>query len=172
MWVRTVILYIHLVCAIFWIGEMLFLALVAGPYARTLDRRERSALFESLGRRSRPYAQLALGVLLVTGVLNVHFMGIPLSDLLRPAFYRSGLGAWLGPKLALVLLLLFGVGYHDVILVRKRARLMRRLAAEGPQPDITGALERSRKQSAWAGRITLVLALLVTWFGVSLVTGL
>lgn len=169
---RTVILYLHLLAAIFWIGEMLFLALVAGPYARTLEPRQRSALFQALGQRSRPFAWGAVGVLLVTGMLNVHFMGIPLADLVQPQFYSTGLGAVLGPKLASVLVLLCGVGYHDVFLVRKRAGLMRRLETEGPQPDITRALERSRRKASWAGRFNLILALLVAWFGVSLVTGL
>ncbi len=172
MWLRTIVLYLHLLAAIFWIGEMLFLAVVAAPYARTLDPKERSNLFQNLGQRSRPYAWSALGLLIVTGILNVHFMGIPLADLFQPAFYRTGLGSTLGPKLALVAVLLLGVLYHDVILVNSRARLSARLRKEGPSPELTAALERSRRLASWMGRINLILALLVAWFGVSLVTGL
>jgi putative copper resistance protein D len=171
MWLRWGVLYLHLLAAMFWIGEMLFLALVAGPYSRTLAAADRAELFRSLGRRSRPYAWTAIGVLLVTGVGNLLLMGLAPAQLLTWAFYRTSLGQVLGLKLAAVALLLAGVVGHDVVLVERSARLGERLRREGPSAALLAEIERARRWASWLGRVNLLLALVVSLLGTGLVVG-
>jgi putative copper resistance protein D len=171
MGLRWAVLYLHLLAATFWIGEMLFLALVAGPYSRTLPAAERAELFRSLGRRSRPYAWTAIGVLLVTGVGNLLLMGIAPAQLFMWAFYRTSLGQVLGLKLAAVALLLVGVVGHDVILVERSARLSERVRRDGPSPALLVEIERARRWASWLGRVNLLLALVVSLLGTGLVVG-
>lgn len=65
---------VHLLAALFWLGGMLFLALVGAPALRGLDDPElRGRLFADIGRRFRRAGWWAIGVLLVTGTLNLHF---------------------------------------------------------------------------------------------------
>lgn len=168
---RDVVLYLHLLAAVFWIGEMLFLAAVVGPYSRTLPAEVRRDLFQALGQRSRPWAWSAIGVLLVTGVFNLALMGVPLGDLVSGVFWRSGFGATLAFKLGTVLLLLVGVFYHDVILAGRSARLGERMHTDGTRPELLREVERTRRAASWAGRVNLFLALVVVWFGLGLTLG-
>lgn len=168
---RHVVLYLHLLAAVFWIGEMLFLAAVVGPYSRTLAADVRRDLFQALGRRSRPWAWSAIGVLLVTGVLNVVLMGVPLGDLLKGLFWRTAFGTAFADKLAAVFLLLVGVFYHDVVLAGRSARLGQRVRTEGARPALLRDVERTRRAASWAGRVNLLLALVVVWFGLGLTLG-
>ncbi|MCL6595372.1 MAG: hypothetical protein K6V73_04080 [Firmicutes bacterium] len=171
MGLRWAVLYVHVLAAMFWIGEMLFLALVAGPYSRTLPAEERAELFRSLGRRSRPYAWTAIGLLLVTGVANLLLMGIRPAELFAWSFYLTPLGTVLGLKLAAVAVLLVGVVGHDVVLVERSARLGERLRREGPSPALLAEIERARRWASWLGRMNLFLALVVSLLGTGLVVG-
>ncbi|MCL6596148.1 MAG: hypothetical protein K6V73_08045 [Firmicutes bacterium] len=165
---RRAVLYRHLVAARFWIGEMLFLALVAGPYGRTLHPPAQAELVRSLARRSRPYAWTAIGVLLVTGVANLLLKGIGPAELFSWAFYRTPLGTALGRKLAVVALLLAGAAGHDAVLVERSACLGERLRREGPSPALLAEIESARRWAPWLGRANLALALVVGLVGTGL----
>jgi putative copper resistance protein D len=168
---RLLVLYVHLLAAMFWIGEMLFLAVVVGPYSRTLAPAQRAELFRQLGRRSRPYAWAAILVLLATGVGNVALMGIPFTQIVQHSFLASPLGAALALKLATIAVLLLSVIWHDLVLAERSARLQREMQARGPRPDLLAAAERTRRAAGWLGRLNLVLALVVVFFGVELMLG-
>lgn len=171
MWLRWAVLDLHLMAAIFWIGEMMFLAVVAGPYSRTLPPRQRGELFRQLGRRSRPYAWSAIGVLVVTGVANVPLMGIAPSALLHPSFYRTPVGLVLGLKVLAVGVLLVLVALHDIVLVNRSTTVARRMEADGPLPELATEAARLRGWASRLGRLNLVLALVITFLGVGLGTG-
>jgi putative copper resistance protein D len=171
MGLRELVLYLHLVAAMFWIGEMLFLAAVLGPYGRTLPPEERGALFREVGRRSRPYAWTAIGVLVATGIANALLMGLTPAAAVQPSFVASPVGITLGLKLVTVVALIVSATWHDVVLAERSARLQAQIRAHGPRPDLVGAAERTRRVASWLGRLTLLLALRVTFFGVQLVLG-
>ncbi len=171
MWLRWAVLDLHLAAAIFWIGEMMFLAVVVGPYSRTLPPRQRRELFVQLGRRSRPYAWTAIAVLLVTGVANMALMGIAPLSLLDPALWRTTLGGVLALKVLAVGVLLVLVALHDVVLVARSARVDRRIGVEGPSEALVAEAARLRRWASWLGRVNLVLALIVAFLGTGLTLG-
>ena len=155
LWLRTVVLFLHLVGAMFLVGELLLLALVVGPHARTLAPGDRRLLMQSIGRRSRPYAWSAVGLLVVTGLLNLLLMGIPLASLVTATFWRTPFGSTLGLKLLAVMALLGVMAAHDLASMRPGDR-------SGTQARLTPeTLQRVRRVQLTLGRLSLLLALVV-----------
>ena len=160
---RQVVLFIHLFAAVFWIGEMLIVGFVLGPVSRGLSAVERSTLFRAVGRASLPLAWTAIGILVVTGVLNLVLMGVPLGDLLTPAFYGTGFGFWLGVKLSAVLLMIVLSIVHDFY-VGRRANAVRHeiRAAGGLAPEaLVREAEHYRRLAMRIGVANVVLAIIV-----------
>ncbi len=160
---RQFVLFIHLFAAVFWIGEMLMVGFVLGPASRGLPALERSTLFRLVGRTSLPLAWTAIGVLVITGVLNLILMGIPLNTLLVPSFYGTSFGFWLGIKLAAVLLMVVLSIIHDFHVGRRANRVRRAIQAAGSVPPeaLVREAERYRRLAMRLGIANVVLALIV-----------
>ncbi len=157
--------WLHILAAIVWIGGMAALGLLLVPLLRQ-ERFEDVAtplLYQS-ALRFRWIGWGALGVLLVTGLVNVRAQGIPWSAWLDPGFWGTAWGTALGWKLLLVIVT-FGVSaVHDFHFGPKAVRLME------AAPDSPKA-ERMRWWSSWLGRLTLLLSLAILWFAVLLPRG-
>lgn len=165
---QLAILYLHLVAAMFWIGEMLVLALVITPVAARLPAPgERARLYGAIGRQSRTWMFGALALLVATGIGNLWAMGITAGALVDASFYQSPFGRTLGLKLLLVLVILAVTFVHDAA--------MRRLGAgsggRGPIGTSPGDPVRYRAMGRWMGRANLLLGLIVAWLGLRLVAG-
>ena len=91
---RLVVLYLHVVGAVVWIGGLAYQAHVLLPAAR----RGAVAPFADAARRARPVAWTAIGVVVLTGFYNVTQLG----DLAR--VMESGAGLMLAGKFILVIL--------------------------------------------------------------------
>ncbi|MDA8343881.1 MAG: CopD family protein [Thermaerobacter sp.] len=168
---RQFVLFVHLFAAVFWLGEMLMVGLVLGPVSRKMAAGERAALFRAIGRSSLPLAWGAIGVLLVTGVLNLVLMGVPLGNLFSGAFYATPFGIWLGVKLLAVLAMLLVSAYHDFV-VGRRANAVRqeitRLKDAAPE-STRQAAEHYRKLAMRLGMLNMVLAIVVLFAAAGLV---
>jgi putative copper resistance protein D len=168
---RLLVLFVHLLAAVFWIGEMFFVALVVAPYARRLPSPEaRAALFRETGRRTLPLAWLAVALLLATGVGNLVLMGLG-PALGSPLFWRSPFGRLLALKLAAVAAMVALSAWHDFGLGRESRLLRERLAsARGPErARLAGEYERVRDRAARVGRANLALGILVLFLAAGLV---
>jgi len=170
---RQVVLFIHIAAAMFWIGEMLLLALVVGPYSRALGQEERSRLFSGIGRRSLPFAWGAIIVLVITGLLNLAYLHISLGELIQPSFYRTPFGTDLDLKLLVVIAMITLSAVHDFVVARRNGELRRRLAeAKGrPPADLVALQTKMRTLASRLGQLNLILALAVLFFAAGLVTG-
>jgi uncharacterized membrane protein len=142
--VPLVILWLHVLAAIAWIGGMLFIALVLVPVTRRLeDPAMRTRLVQETGRRFRTVGWIALTVLVVTGLLNLWIHPDLLSS---PQFH------W---KLGLVGLALILSAFHDFVL--------------GPRAGAPGADPSARVRASWVARVNVVVVLVVVLLGLSLV---
>jgi putative copper export protein len=107
-------LFLHVMSAIFWVGGMLFLTLVIVPFLNVLkDPAEKGMVYRAIGPRYRTYAWVAIALLCVTGPLNLHLLGVPLSSLFDPAFHATAYGRALLIKLFLVFLIIISSLLHD-----------------------------------------------------------
>ncbi|MBI4496672.1 MAG: CopD family protein [Chloroflexi bacterium] len=172
------IVIIHVLAAMVWVGGMLFLSLVAVPATRGWEPALRARALRALGRRFRVVGWIALGVLIVTGLLNAARYGYDPLALLRGEWLASGFGQALTAKLALVLLMVALTLAHDVVSVRTGAAPT--AGGAGGRPGADGGTapgppsappKAAPRRVAWLGRLNLLVALAVVVLAVLLVRG-
>ena len=154
---------LHVLTALLWLGGMFFLALVGAPVLRSVEPAElRAALFRRLGERFRIVGWIAIAVLLITGVLNLHFRGL-LADgvLLRGAFWSSPYGLALAWKLVAVTLMLLIQAFHDFVVGPAASRL----------PSGSPQMGAVRRRAALLARSSALLGIVVVIAAVRLARG-
>lgn len=143
-----IVVWLHILAAVAWIGGMMFLSLVLAP----LVRRESAApgytvIFRSAAQRFRIVVWLAIVILLSTGPILLHGRGISTIDLTQwpPIFFV---------KAGLVVVLALLTFLHDVLLGPLTSR----------SSAIAGCAQTAREQillrtSRWVPRLALAVAL-------------
>ena len=155
---------LHVLAAMLWLGGMFFLGIVGAPLLRQVEPPAlRQRLFQQIGDRYRTVGWWTIGVLIVTGVLNLHFRGwLHWNGVLGSAqFWSTSLGHTLAAKLLAVLIMLVIEAVHDFI--------------HGPQagraePGSAEALA-FRRRAAVLARINAVVGVLLVAAAVRLARG-
>lgn len=108
---------LHVLAARVWLGGMIFLAVAAAPMLRMVEHAElRRRLFEAIGVRFRLVGWWAIALLVVTGIVNLHYRGWLKSDVFASGdFWRSAHGHALAIKLAAVLTMIGLRALHDFV---------------------------------------------------------
>ena len=148
MTVPLVILWLHLLGVVVWIGGLTYQAHVLLPTARRGD----PAFFAESARRARPVAWTALALVVLTGFYNVTRLG-PLGRVME-----SGAGLTLAGKFILAIVAVALAGQRDFVQV---PRLGRALAAGRDAGPALGAI-------AWLDRLVLLLALAMVYLGLAI----
>lgn len=154
--------FLHVAAACCWVGGLLFFALVLVPVLRGSPDPKTGALVRMVGLRFRLVGWLSVGVLVITGLLNLAYR-VPLAVLAEPLFWLSDFGKLLALKLGLVTLMLATSVAHDVLGARASAA-----ALQSPGAPSTRAL---RSAASRLGRAVAVLALAILFVAVLLVRG-
>lgn len=152
------VVFVHLLAAMLWVGGMLVLAVVVVPAARGLPPEARAPLFTAVGTRFRHVGWVCVALLVLTGVLQLAFRAVTWSALTSSAFWATAFGRVLALKLALVVVMLAISLYHDLVLGPASAR----------SPVAAPAL---RRRSQLVARAAALLAVLVALLGVLLARG-
>ena len=154
---------VHLLAAMYWLGGMFFFALVGAPVLRGIDPPDlRARLFQRLGERFRTTGWVAIGILLVTGTLNLEFRGMLSWDVLGAAgFWTTPFGRALGWKLVAVVAMLCASAFHDFVLGPVASR------GDARSPEAA----RSRRRAALLARANALLGLVVVVLAVRLARG-
>lgn len=154
---------IHVLAAMVWLGGMFFLALVGAPVLRAVeDAALRQRMFDTLGYRFRAVGWMALGVLFVTGLFNLHFRGaLKLSLWTDAAWLQTPWSRALQIKLAAFVVMLFVEGYHDFVLGPKAGRV---------PPGSAEALAL-RKQASLFARVSAIAGLIIVFAAVKVARG-
>ncbi len=148
-----VALFLHIISAMFWVGGMLFLVLVVAPFLQSLpDPKERSKIYQTVGKKYRLYGWIAIITLLCTGPVMLYtFYGISPSRIFSPAVQATPFGKALAIKLTLVAIIVISSLIHDFYL--------------GPKARTSPRLTLLAKIF---GRGNLIIALLIVIFAVLL----
>lgn len=151
-----VALFLHVISAIFWVGGMLFLTIVVAPYLLSIqDPKERSKIFQVVGKRYRAFGWAAIITLLVTGPVALYLIyGIPPQEIFSPATHASSVGKALMWKLTFVIIIVLSSLLHDFWI--------------GPKAKDSPAMSRLARIF---GRSNLILALIIVVFAVILRSG-
>ncbi|HEY7347899.1 MAG TPA: DUF4149 domain-containing protein [Ktedonobacterales bacterium] len=130
-WLDTLVLWIHILAAISWVGGMIFVAFILGPYARrAFPPEERTSLIASVGKRFSYLGWSAIFTLVCTGIYNAtRFLGS------WDALFSTTFGHLLLVKIALVAVMIGLSIVHDFLL-GPRQRDLGRLAHQIQQPSL------------------------------------
>jgi copper resistance protein D len=154
---------VHVLAAFLWLGGMFFLAAVGAPVLRSVEPAAlRARLFEQLGYRFRTAGWVAIGVLLVTGVLNLHMVGLLRWERLAdPVLWASPYGHALAWKLGAVAAMIAVSAVHDFVHGPRAGRLV---------PGSPEALA-SRRRASWLARANAAFGLVLVIAAVRLARG-
>ena len=154
----SVLIWLHLLAAVSWIGGTVFLSLVLAPSYRSLaSKPDAGVLFRTAAKRFRLVVWGAVAVLLLTGPMLVLSHGLPLFE---PTHWPSPLRI----KHSLVVVLLLMTLAHDLVLgprVRAILALLPDKRTVSDQTILTAA--------TWLPRAALGLSLAVLFAAVMLV---
>lgn len=147
MTLALLVLWLHVLSAVVWVGGLVYQAHVVLPAAR----RGGTGTFADVLRRGRPVAWTAIAIVVLTGFYNVTRLG-PLERVLE-----SGAALTLALKFMLVLGAVGIAGQRDFAQV---PRLVRALAAgDDPRPALSAI--------AWMDRVVLLLAAVIVYLGLA-----
>jgi copper resistance protein D len=159
-----VLVTIHVLAALLWLGGMLFLGVVGAPVLRAVEPPAlRQRLFHELGRRFRTVGWIAIATLVVTGVLLLRTRGLlHWSGVFGSApFWRTTLGMALGAKLITVVTMIVVSAVHDFLLGPAAGR------ATPGSPDAV----RLRRHAALLARANALVGILLVIAAVRLARG-
>ena len=155
---------VHILAAMLWLGGMFFLGVVGAPALRAVEPAAvRQRIFQELGIRFRSVGWWAIGVLLVTGTLNLYFRGWLHWDgvLGSSHFWSTAVGHALAFKLLAVTAMIVVSSIHDFVLGPRAGR-----AAPGSPQAIS-----LRIHAAHLARLNALLGLVVVIAAVLLARG-
>jgi putative copper resistance protein D len=142
----TLLVVIHVMAALIWVGGVVFIGLALLPATRGLEPEKRLQMVSGAARRFRNIGWLALAVLIVTGLGMIHSWGF---------FAEAGSGGLrnrlLLLKISLVVVMLICSALHDWFLGP-------RVSAAVSRGDDPGPI---RSWSMRLGQGTMVLSLLI-----------
>ena len=154
----VLLVWLHLLAAIIWIGGTIFLSVVLVPVLKREPFASMKALlFRTIAHRFRAVVWGAIAVLLFTGPLLLHQRGIPIAD-------PSGWPMVLVAKLGLVAILLFLTLTHDLIIGPRVVKILQLPTESRTRSDRALVL-----WSPWIARFSLFLALALLFAAVMLV---
>ncbi len=152
-----VLVWLHLLAAVAWIGGMVFLSLVLVPVLkREPFAAQRGALIRAAAMRFRLVVWSAIGVLLTTGPLLLLSRGWSLGE-------PDGWPAVLIVKIVLIAILLMLTLAHDFFIGPRVSRIL-----QIPEPSRTGHDRLLVASSSWLPRLSLLLALAILFAAISL----
>jgi uncharacterized membrane protein len=154
-----IVLLIHLLAAILWLGGMFFIGLVMVPALRNLEPpQERTEALSNAAKRFRTLSWIAIPVLLITGVLNAMNRGITLEMISNGSLFQSYFGKILTVKVMLVFLMLILSAIHDFFLGPRLTEIM-----TGTTAGIydSGKIKSYRIYVSWLARFNALLGILV-----------
>jgi putative copper resistance protein D len=168
-WLDTLVLWIHILAAVSWVGGMIFVAFIIGPYVRrAFPPAERTPLMAAVGQRFSYLGWSAIFTLVATGIYNaVHFLR-SWDNLLHTEF-----GHILLVKIGLVAVMIVLSIVHDFFLgprQRELGKLLRQTSPEEAKTEGAPAqtMNRLRRWTVLIAQANLILGLIVILLAASL----
>ncbi|HEY7535546.1 MAG TPA: DUF4149 domain-containing protein [Thermodesulfobacteriota bacterium] len=153
------VVLIHLLAAILWLGGMFFIAIVIVPVLRRLEPPQiRIEVLSTTARRFRIVSWIALLVLVVTGALNSINRGITLNIISTGVIFSTHFGKVLTLKVVVVLFMLVLSSIHDFLL---GPRLTELISSSKSNSDFSPAIKKYRRLVSLLARINALLGIMI-----------
>lgn len=154
---------LHILSAMFWLGGMLFTVFVLVPTIRhKVLAPHKGVFFSIMGKKFSNISWWLFAILFSTGLIQLWARGYTFEQILSRTFWHSLFGTALVSKLIVFSFMLILSAVHDFWLGPKAAKLME------TQPN-SSETQKYRRTTSWAGRINLLLGLIILYFAVTLV---
>ena len=147
MTLARLVVWLHLLGVVVWVGGLMYQAHVLLPAAR----RGATGMFAEVLRRGRPVTWTAIALVTLTGFYNVTRLG-PLERVME-----SGAALALALKFMLALAAIAVSGQRDFAQVPRLARAL--AAGDDPRPALAAI--------AWMDRAVLLLAVVIVYLGLA-----
>ena len=152
--------YLHLITMAAWVGGMLYMVLVEVPVLKNnLDPAEFSNKMSLLGNRFKKIGWILLFLLFATGVLNI-MLESDIGAMMKSDTYRMSITV----KLILFALMVLNTAIHSLYLGPKMSLLSEKMNS-GSGDDIGNDLHNLRKRSMISSALSLLLSLVIVYFG-------
>ena len=151
---------VHVLAAMLWLGGMFFLGVVGAPTLRSIEPAAlRQSLFQQLGLRFRRVGWWAIGVLIITGTINLYFRGWLHWDgvLGSPRFWASSGGHALALKLIAIAAMLVVSSVHDFVLGPRAG------SATPGSPRALALRSRAARLARLNGMLGVVVVVAAVW---------
>ncbi len=156
---------LHVLCAMLWVGGMLFLSLIVVPALRREgDTSSMARILRIVAERYRLWGWVLLPLFLLSGAGQLWTRGVPPSRWLDPTFLGSDFGRGVVAKLGLFTLVVLLSAWHDFWIGPRAARAMERAPA-------APWAQRQRRLASWFGRLNLLFGLALVGLGIALARG-
>jgi len=154
---------LHVLAAVLWLGGMFFLAVVGAPVLRSVEPEAlRADLFRAIGQRARLWGWISISVLILTGLVNLHYRGFLAAELWsRSEFWGSPPGRALAWKLSAVVTMIAISAMHDFVVGPRAGQPGRKLEERA----------RLRRWAALLARGNALVGVLLVWWAVRLARG-
>ena len=160
------VLWLHVIAAVVWIGGNLILALVIVPYfKKSLPPVQRIQILGEIGKRFEPVVWGCVGVLFFTGMINIFTTGVLTSPELIGAFMRT-----LFIKLMLFIVLVILTALHGFVLGPKMSAAIAELDIN--LAELPSEVQRLRSQMSIVSSLMGVVSLLILLAAVALRMGI
>lgn len=153
------LVFLHILAAAIWIGGMFFLVLVILPVIKNYP--DRVILLEKSGLKFRTIGWIMFVIILITGLLNLHFRGIPLT---LEFFTSKGYGQLVSLKILIFSVILIISAYHDFYIGTRATQALQ----SGENKELS---KKYKAIARWSGRLNLLLGLTALFLGVALARG-
>jgi len=159
--VYSLVLWIHLLVAMFWLGGMIFMVLVVVPVERGIsDTKLRFELVSSIGARFKTLGWASIAILVLTGLYNT-IIRVSSWDVLFGTRY----GLSLLTKLGLVFLMIVLSAYHDFYL---GPRVVENVKRGEKRPQDLRLLTLLAKGNLLLGLIVIYIAIILRFGGLNI----
>jgi copper resistance protein D len=154
------VVWLHILMATVWVGGLIYTAAVVIPFAVSLGEKERQPVIRGLARRFRRIGWGAIVLLALTGIINIYNR----IDIIKETTHGDSSVAiaafmkLIGIKLALVLVMIGLMLYHDITSLRDARR-----SAE------SGAATQHNRGGSIAAAIATLLAVAILFVSVLIV---
>lgn len=152
--------YLHLISMAAWVGGMLYMVLVEVPVLKnSLDPAEFSKKMSLLGKRFKKIGWILLFLLFATGMLNIMLQS-DIAAMMKSETYRVSITV----KLILFALMVLNTAIHSLYLGPKMSLLSEKMSSSSEE-EVSADLLNLRKRSMFSSALSLLLSLVIVYFG-------
>lgn len=143
-----------------WVGGMLYMVLVEVPVLKNnMNPAEFSSKMSLLGNRFKKIGWILLFLLFATGVLNI-MLESDIAAMMKSDTYRISITV----KLILFALMVLNTAIHSLYLGPKMSLLSEKINSSS-EDEISADLLNLRKRSIFSSAFSLLLSLVIVYFG-------